>query len=82
MKDNRVVITGIGPFIHQGLGKDILWETVINNHFNARRIPVSFERNYSFNSKTALGLEYRYFNVANHYMMHNQSLGLALRQSF
>jgi 3-oxoacyl-[acyl-carrier-protein] synthase II len=51
MQDNRVVITGIGPYIHAGKGKDILWDTVINCKFKADRIPETFETNYSFKSK-------------------------------
>ena len=47
----RVVITGIGPYINAGKGKDILWDTVINTKNKAQHIPEKFENNYSFKSK-------------------------------
>lgn len=51
MTKNRVVITGIGSYINAGKGKEVLWDTVVNNKFIVSRIPESFEKNHSFNSK-------------------------------
>jgi 3-oxoacyl-[acyl-carrier-protein] synthase II len=49
--NKRVVITGIGPYIHGGKGKEVLWEAVINKTVVPGRIPASFEKITSFNSK-------------------------------
>lgn len=51
MNNRRVVITGIGPYINAGKGKEVLWNTVVNNNFVANRIPETFEKNHSFNSR-------------------------------
>jgi len=51
MNNKRVVITGIGPYINAGKGKEVLWDTVINNKFIVSGIPESFEKNHSLSSK-------------------------------
>ncbi|MBI4646300.1 MAG: beta-ketoacyl-[acyl-carrier-protein] synthase family protein [Bacteroidia bacterium] len=50
-KNKKVVITGIAPITANGIGKDELWNNLLEKKYVVKKIPERFEKTYRFKSK-------------------------------